>query len=324
MDKQKITNLETESTEWFMYDDKREDRESGEGPTKKEQVKKEAIARVAVLVKELVGDRSIRRTGEDSGVAASYITGILKEKYLPSADILRKLTEPSANPQNGVTLEDLMIAAGYQNNYIEEVLNSDIYLDVTGEKTQIQMRFLNGEQTDHMDTYVKGIQDSGSLKGRLHEEWERERTRFKNLSSGVIYKSLSEKGFRYSNADDVIGVRGFRPDMALYIAQQPILEWWFDLRYIKRKTFDKRPLSNTEARMCLERLIFITPKMERKVSIVTGIKWVFDQLIGYKDKLAYRGDLSVILIDEENFSVVQEVYLAHYDVQRRDSEFYII
>ena len=55
---------------------------------------------------------------EDSGVAASYITAIINGKYLPSAEILRKLSVPYARPQNGITLEDLMIAAGYQEDYV--------------------------------------------------------------------------------------------------------------------------------------------------------------------------------------------------------------
>lgn len=77
-------------------------------------MKTEPKTELVTLIKQLVGDRSIRKTGQDSGVTASYITGILKQKYMPSAEILRKLTDPKAKPQNGITLRKLMVAAGYQ------------------------------------------------------------------------------------------------------------------------------------------------------------------------------------------------------------------
>ena len=68
------------------------------------------------LVKELVGDRNIRKASEDTGVANSYISGIMNGKFKPSIKILQKLADPKANPQNGVTFEDLMVAAGYQDD----------------------------------------------------------------------------------------------------------------------------------------------------------------------------------------------------------------
>ncbi len=291
--------------------------------TKEEREKKEAIARVAVLVRELVGSRSIRRTGEDTKVAASYITGILKERYLPSAETLRKLTAPSSNVQNGVTLEDLMIAAGYQNNYIEEALPPDLLMSTDGRNVIIENTTSSDEgSARRIDAYANAI-DERERRYNEHREFERDRTRFKNFASGVIYKTLSENGFNFINTDS-IGLRGFRPDMALRIPQKSDCEWWFDIRYIKKEIYSNRPGWQADARMFLGRYIFIEPRSDRKVSLVTSVKEFFNVLIGFKDKLSYRGDLSVILIDEDTFTVVQEVYLAHYDEQGNDSEFYII
>lgn len=53
-----------------------EEKELFEASNKMDQEKTEkqmSISKVAKLVKELVGDRSIRRAAEDSGVAASYL-----------------------------------------------------------------------------------------------------------------------------------------------------------------------------------------------------------------------------------------------------------
>ena len=74
----------------------------------------------------------------------------------------------------------------------------------------------------------------------------------------------------------------------------------------------------------IARFMFIEPKRERKISLVITDKKGFDMICGYKDKLSYRGDLSIILVDYESLSVVREEYLAHYDPDKTDSEFYII
>ena len=55
------------------------------------------------------GDRSIRRMAEDTGVAASYIVGIIKGEYVPSLQILKKLVAPQSKPRNRVTLFELIM-----------------------------------------------------------------------------------------------------------------------------------------------------------------------------------------------------------------------
>ncbi len=76
-------------------------------------------------------------------------------------------------------------------------------------------------------------------------------------------------------------------------------------------------------RRMLGKYMFIEPKLERKISVVIDSQEAFEAFIGYKDKLAYRGDLSIILIDRETLAVVREEYLAHYSINDTRSEFYI-
>ena len=82
---------------------------------------------LSMLIIKLIGERSQRRTAQDTGVTASYITGIINKKYLPSAETLRKLSAPESKPRNGVTLHQLMVAAGYQEEStpatIEQLMN---------------------------------------------------------------------------------------------------------------------------------------------------------------------------------------------------------
>lgn len=243
---------------------------------KNQEIKKIAIHKLAVLVKQLIGDRSIRGTAEDTGVTASYITGILKERYLPSANILKRLASAETNPQNGITLEDLMIAAGYQESYAEPT--------------------------------VFKLQD----KTEKHEL-----LKFRALASGIIYTTLVDKRILFSNTKDIAAVRGFKPDMSMDVSINPISEWWF--KYSLLTTEDLFSIKQV-----LAQFFFIPQCANRKISLVISNKKVFHILCGYKNELAYRGDLSLILIDEKHFTITKEEYLTHYDPEKTDSEFYIV
>lgn len=277
-----------------------------------------AIHKVAILVKELIGDRSIRRTAEDAGVAASYITGILKERHLPSADILRKLSSPNAKPQNGVTLEDLMVAAGYQNDYVKEAVKDVIYDGIVNIEGEMTTRSIYKEKSlDRASKYYKLLEDtyisSEKRKSRMQEI-----SMFEKLATGAVFKALADKGIAFSNANDIVGIRGFKADMVINVSDQPIREWWFEYKYCWEKSYGFFGIKRT-----LGHFMFIEPEQDRKISLVINSRDVFEMLCGYKDKLAYRGDLSVILIDE-TYSIVQEEYLAHYDMNKKETEFYII
>ena len=157
----------------------------------------------------------------------------------------------------------------------------------------------------------------------------KEVSRYSSQVTGLIYKLLSEKGIRFSNVQDAEWMKGFKPDIALYVPKSPILEWWFDIR-----TLLKMPVVNDESRYryytvylninnLIGRFMYVEPRADRKISLVINNDDAFDRIMEYKDKLPYRGDFSVILIDEDNNSVVCEEYIAHYMEDDTSSEFYI-
>ncbi len=276
-----------------------------------ETEKSEAIKRVGETIKLLIGDRSIRRTAADSKVTAPYITAILKGKYLPSPEILKKLAAPEAKPQNAVTLEDLMVAAGYQTNYAEDII---IEGDVEAEINYDQSSDTNNDRLMEYATRLRPPRDN-------YRERRLERARYESLVTGVLYRCLSEKGIHFSTAEDNTGVRGYKPDMAILVPKQSTPEWWFKIFHAPQ-IHERNGIFMV--RQLLGRLIFIEPKPERKLSLVISNEDVFKIMMGYKDKLAYRGDLSVILIDENNLSVIQEEYIAHYNEQDKGQEFYLV
>ena len=62
----------------------------------------------AQAVAKIKGDRSIRQMAIDTGIAPSYISGILKRKYYPTLKILKRMTLPKNKPQGNVTILDLI------------------------------------------------------------------------------------------------------------------------------------------------------------------------------------------------------------------------
>lgn len=276
----------------------------------KSTTKDEAIDRVARLVKELKGDRSIRKMAEDSGVAASYITAIINGKYLPSAEILRKLSVPYARPQNGITLEDLMIAAGYQETYVT-LLSENGPVNVQYKTLDTSENYVFVDQEESVDFYEN--------QRKQRNERRMQVSRFETMATGIIYKGLSEKQISFGNIENTLGIRGYKPDIALRVYGYPISEWWFEFKYISKSS----KLSGISLGYMLAGFLFIEPKKGRKITLVISDELIFDNLRGYKNKLAYKGDLSVVLIDEDTFSIVDEIYLSHYDEENMMSAFYL-
>lgn len=112
------------------------------------------------LVRKLVGYRSLRKVSEESGVAPSYISGIINGKRKnPSALILKKLTDSKANPQNGVTFEDLMVAAGYQNEYVGSTKMKNVYIIFNGANNYSTSVRLTEEQAKAIEWFIDEILD---------------------------------------------------------------------------------------------------------------------------------------------------------------------
>jgi len=283
--------------------------------------KQESIKKVAVLVKELIGDRSLRKTSADSGVAASYLTGILKERYLPSAEILRRLASPEANPQNGITVEDLMISAGYQNRYQDQYDVQLSIFDIFGseEDTDNKPEEKLEDTKDDKGLIPKEKKDSDISEKSTLKKLDLERERFKSCATGIIYKSLVEKRIIFSITDDLMAIRGFSPDISIKVTGIPIKEWWFSFKMLPTNMSIRNDESRYKimragwAKNLLGKLIFVEPKVGRKLSVVVKANDEFEELVQYKDKLAFRGDLSVILVDMENYRVMKEEYLTYYN-----------
>ena len=72
------------------------------------------------MIKLARGDRSLRQYAKDAGVSYTTVYVIENGEYTPTPKMIQKLTSKQANPQNGITYEDVMNAAGYKTEQDEE------------------------------------------------------------------------------------------------------------------------------------------------------------------------------------------------------------
>ena len=278
-------------------------------PLKKEFIKRESKRKVAELVKELVGNRSIRKTAADTGVTTAYIAGIIKEKYLPSAEILAKLAAPEANPQNHVTLEDLMIAAGYQN---------EDHADYIGGESLNAVKKKSNDAVLHDELPIADFSAVGTKYAEKRREFL---LKTRRIARAAIIDALCEKDVEFRTQRMEYRISYFDPDIALNVYNSPVKEWWL---YVRPQGIS--PWRLEKRRICdvLAPLLLVEPSAERKISLIVYDQYTYEALVKYADRVAYKGELSVILVDMEQQRVVLEKYLSHYGDDGEKMELYIV
>ncbi len=285
--------------------------------------KLDRIKAVAKLVREIIGTRSIRKASEDTGVAASYISGIINEKYLPSANILKKLTSPDGWPQNGITEEELMIAAGYQRDFFSDSVK--MTLGRSEAEAETDNGLISGEDIFETDNNVESEEEQNreiTLKeAKENYRSYRERTdRDEYAIRGILYSALAERHIRFEKDDDW-NIRGLRQKLQIKVSGQCISEWCFNILLVP---FDTRFVRSHIRNMFIRLMGFLSttePKKERKTSIILTDLDSYQLLIRYQDKLSYKGDLSIILVDLNYYAIMKEDYLSHY--KDESSELYL-
>lgn len=246
-------------------------------------------------IKKVMGYRSARRTSEESGVSFSYISGIKNGKFIPSPEIIRKLTDPASNPQNGVTYEDFMVSAGYKD-YIVNIKN-DLYSEpISLEKSSISS--LN----NRLHSYAQKISKKNNRPLQI-------------IITGLIYSVLTQKGYIFTpNSENEISSE-FSADMVINLTNQIIEEWSFNII-----SFDKedKSMGVDEMRCILFNLMFMPADDKKKISFVTDSKEVYTSLTSYKEKISFKGNVSVILVDSKELTIEKEEYISHFDAKSKE------
>ena len=116
---------------------------------------------ISSLIIALRGKRTNRELARDAKVSPGSLSKYINKQVKISPDTIRLLTAPEAKPQNGITCEELMLAAGYITASSEQppkpeiVLYEDTKDDNHNERllkrVQLYQNYLSGQKAKRED-----------------------------------------------------------------------------------------------------------------------------------------------------------------------------
>lgn len=145
-------------------------------------------------------------------------------------------------------------------------------------------------------------------------EYKKKLLRFQKISIAAIQTRLTDKKieFSYNSGKNSQETRD-QPDYSVDIYNEKIDSWWF-IFYIDSTVIDNdfKVDKKNQAASLISKFALITPSNKRKMSIVINDKGLYDAICSYKGNIAYKGNLSVILIDENEIDIKNEDNIAYY------------
>lgn len=256
---------------------------------------------VANLIRMACGKRSFRAYARDAGVSVTTISRILNGDFLPKPDTIRKLTSEEAAPQNGVTYELLMQAAGYSPFPL---------------KPELMVKLGNLE-----DVYVE-FRESSNGRELHHYEYCLNAKLLEKECSSVIYTALVEKNLMFKRINHEDGTRRGYMDLEIELFENPIKTWTFIFRHMPKGRPHQMDLDRLYAMMGGALTFPVSP--ERKHTIVVDNQKLFDEWKKYERSLSFRGELSIALFDFNEKEFKEEIYLSNYELNDTSKEIYLV
>ena len=247
---------------------------------------------------------------KDSGVSVSNISRIIggKLKKTPSPKMIEKLTKGDARPRGGVGYEDMMVAAGYQDDYLLHKVDEFALIDETEEE-----KLVNGP---------KDLLESEKRRRERFMSYRNESLRFAALADGIMYGTLARNKVMFTPVNDIPRERRtLRPDTIIDLKGQRVDTWWITYKTFHVNGIQPGNIAFTRFDI-LGRMASLEPDKKRKISLVTDSEDLFESFLDIKDRTSYKGDFSVILIDSVCARISREVYISHFD--KADTEFLIV
>jgi len=285
--------------------------------------------RLGELVKMAKGDdRSLRQYARDSGVDAAIISKLINGNYTPKKpDVFRLLTSPEAAPRGRVTYMQLAEAADSSKAYQNGIRAA---MEITSEMALATalMRNKSNDSGSNLDEIHAVSKASSRLKKRKGvdkgEKIINELQRFVALAKGLIFSSLGINNitFQIDNQHSSIFENQF--DTYLLIKDQEVKEYIFRYAFLPQEYQKIQYIIENTPKRLVEELIYLSPKRERKVTIVLNCEESFNYMLSFKGKLSYNGELSIILVDTKKAELIREEYISHYTGGNAPAEMYII
>lgn len=272
------------------------------------EIEKEENRKIAELVNKVVGDRSYKEAAADAGIDPSTLSYICRGKVKPTPDVVAAITKAEAKPQGGIGLEELMIECGYQSSTADRMLK---YMESIGS----------------MVNPKAGSSEIMHSAFEAQKEYERKcATCRMKLMQAIIDKGYSIHGNHINVTNhfkvdhDVIG----RLDAQFGISDTgtEIRCWNFCFDLSARDLGREGWLYITSV---FGELLGCGPMDEYiKLSYVTMNKQHYDSLCRYEGIIPFRGELSIILMDDDCEEILEEKYISNYIEGDESREFTIV
>lgn len=146
-------------------------------------------------------------------------------------------------------------------------------------------------------------------------EYEKELKRFKNNSIGEITEKLdlNKIKFVFNNDNNTVDIES-KPDYSITIEDEQIKSWWFIFWKESSKLNLHYKMSNKErAALLVSKFVITRPDRQRKSSIVVNDIELYKEIEKFEGNLSYKGNLSVILFDENEMIISAEKNISTYD-----------
>ena len=245
--------------------------------------------RLSELVLVAKGSRSMNAYAKAAQISITTLIKIIRGDYIPSAKIIKKLTSVEADPQGGVTCDEMMKVAGYVIREDGDIANDSSVFDG---KTHYPI-----------------------ARGNNANSIREQALAFEAECIANVYVALADRGivFKKRPPDLATGM-----DLMLDIIDQPIKKWFFEFVFLREKTYPPDFLFRYFGRM-----LWMQTVEDTKVSIVTNNDIVYQFARRYEHRLNYRGEMSVILYDTAQKKYIEECYLANYVKEDLSREIYL-
>lgn len=273
---------------------------------------KDKIEKVVDLLRKAMAGRSCRQYAQGAGISPAGLNKILNKKNLPTPATIKKLMSKEADPQGGVTLEDVMVAAGYieatDEQKIEEAANSKVDLII---------------ESSNKEDKQPHIYQSRRSKIVVRRPFRELQLNYEEIVKERVVTRLVKQGMRftYMGGED-------REEIVRLARNSLLIEMDDPNTRIKRWLFRCRLFSESHAPIyyriydMLGSLLFQPLKSDDKLTIVINDRRIYDKLKESERTLQFRGELSVIYMGM-NDDEIQETYLSNYKEGDTSSEIYL-
>ncbi len=308
------------------------------GPTPKAQERqKPDYDRLNELIDKARGDRSWLQYAKDAEVDHAVLSKIRQGKYQPGKAVLQRLGSPEAKPQGGVTTADLMTAAGFTAESLVLMKSahtmSRLALAASGGLLS-GIPVVGIGAAAALATFALALRKVNRPLSAAEQEqadpelvkYVKAREKYKTTARGILFSALAIKGVTFQPGNiNTIDTFGFRPDDYVTILDhKDINSWWFKygITVGDDDTADI-PFEDLISAF-MQQVVTVQADKHRKISFVVDNPRAFSLLKQYKNHISFRGNLSVIQIDTENVTIVDEALISTYDEDRSDDPLSIL